>query len=170
MKRRILLTFLTASIAMTTAARADQPSLRAKLLGLWTLTEAVTVEGDNIRPWYGRRAPISGAIVFLDSGWISVQIGGSRPDKVARGDFPKLAPAERLAFFEQYYAFYGTFEIDEKAGAIQYHVTDSLLPFERGDILKRQIDIKGNTLTLVTEPRTESGKTHFNRLTWRKKH
>lgn len=166
-RRRLLASSI--GLLSATAALADEPqSLRSRLLGLWSLTDAVTVRGNDVLPWYGRRKPITGAIIFLENGWLSVQIGGGRPDKVSRGDFPKLEPAERLAFLEQYYAYYGKFEVDEIAGTVQFHVVDSLLPFERGDVLKRKATIEGETLTLVTEPRLEDGLMHFNRLVWKR--
>lgn len=167
MDRRTLLASSVGLLPAATASAESRP-LRSQLLGLWSLTEAVTIQEDNVLPWFGRRNPISGTIVFLDVGWMSVQIGGSRPEKVEREDFPKLSPDERLAFFDQYYAYYGNFQIDETLGTVHFHVIDSLLPFERGDVLKRKISIEGETLTLLTEPRKADGKTHFNRLVWKR--
>ena len=166
--RRSLLASPVGFLSVTAALANPPQSLRSRITGFWLLAEAVTIRGDEVLPWLGRRSPTTGFIVFLDNGWMTVQIAGSRPDNVSRAEFPKLSSAEKLAFFEQYYAYYGMFEVDETTETVQFSVTDSLFPFERDDVLKRRVQLEGQTLTLLTEPREEGGNSHFNRLVWTK--
>ena len=168
MDRRSLLVSSIGLLSATPAIANTPQSIRTSIIGFWLLTEAVTIRGDDIVPWFGRRNPITGFIAFFDTGWMTVQIAGSRPEKVSRSEFPKLSPTEKLAFFEQYYAYYAKFELDEATSTVQYRVVDSLLPFERNDTLKRQVQLDGPILTLLTEPREEGGRSYFNRLVWRK--
>lgn len=84
-------------------------------------------------------------------------------------DFYKLSAADRAVWFDEYYAYYGMFEVDEAARVVTHRVVNSLLPYETGTILKRDVSINEDTLSLVTPPRDDgSGKTTFNRLVWKK--
>jgi hypothetical protein len=149
-------------------AAAESPSLRSRLLGVWSLTEAVTVKGNETVPWFGRRPPITGNLIYTENGWMSVHISGAPPRAISRADFIKLPAAERVAWLDEYYAYYGTFEIDESARVVTHHVVNSLLPYETAASLKRDVSIQGNTLTLLTPPRDDGGGKTFNRLVWEK--
>jgi hypothetical protein len=164
--------FVASSVGLVAAgavsAAEQQPSLRSRLLGAWSLTEAVSITGSDIAPWSGRQTPITGILIYLDSGWMSVQISGARPDTISRADFGKLSTADRFVWLKEYYAYYGTFEIDEAARVVTHRLADSLFPYEKAANLKRSFELEGNILTLLTEPREEAGRSTFNRLVWKK--
>jgi hypothetical protein len=146
-------------VAVTSAlSAAEQQSLHARLLGVWSLTEAVTIKGNETLPWFGRRLPITGNLMYAESGWMSVQIAGAVPGTISRADFIKLPPADRVVWLDEYYAYYGTFEIDEVAHVVTHHVVNSLIPYEKATALKREVAIDRNILTLLTPPRDESGQ------------
>jgi hypothetical protein len=149
-------------------ALGQQPSWRSRLLGAWSLTEAVTVVGDDVSPWLGRQTPITGVLMYLDNGWMSAQIGGDRRGGISQVDYEKLSADERLKSLNQYYAYYGKFEIDEAARVITHRVADSLFLYEKATVYRRRFELDGETLTLLTEPRDQGGKTRFNRLIWKK--
>jgi Lipocalin-like domain len=164
-------TFVASSmgVAVTSAlSAAEQQSLHSRLLGVWSLTEAVTIKGNETLPWFGRRLPITGNLMYAESGWMSVQIAGGVPGTISRADFIKLPPADRVVWLDEYYAYYGTFEIDEVAHVVTHHVVNSLIPYEKATALKREVAIDRNILTLLTPPRDESGGRTFNRLVWKK--
>jgi hypothetical protein len=81
---------------------AEPPSWRSKLLGVWSLTEAFTVAGDEFKPWFGRTNPVTGILMYLDNGWMSVQISGARLGTISRGDFEGLSPSGRVGWFDEY--------------------------------------------------------------------
>ena len=95
--------------------------------------------------------------MYAESGWMSVQIAGAVPGTISRADFIKLPPADRVVWLDEYYAYYGTFEIDEVAHVVTHHVVNSLIPYEKATALKREVAIDRNILTLLTPPRDESG-------------
>jgi hypothetical protein len=164
-------TLLISSLGVLVASRAtaEQLSLRSRLIGMWSLTEAVTVKGNETVPWFGRHPPIKGMINYNENGWMSVQIAGAPAGEISHADFYKLSAADRAVWFDEYYAYYGTFEVDEAARVVTHRVVNSLLPYETGTILKRDVSINEDTLSLVTPPRDDgSGKTTFNRLVWKK--
>ena len=172
MDRRI---FVATSIGLMAggiqcASGTESPSWRSQLLGIWSLVDASTiaVAGDEVKPWFGRHTPITGVIIYLDNGWMSAQISGAKPGTISRGDFGKLAAADRVKWLDEYYAYYGTFEVDEAARVITHRVADSLLPYEKETVYKRKFELDNGVLALLTEPRDNGGKTTFNRLVWKK--
>ncbi|GKQ50206.1 lipocalin-like domain-containing protein [Bradyrhizobium sp. Ce-3] len=168
MDRRTFLVSSVGVLATSSSATADQLSLRSRLVGIWSLTEAVTVKGDETVPWFGRHPPITGILIYGENGWMSVQIAGAPAGTISRADFYKLSAADRAVWFDEYYAYYGTFEVDEVAHVITHHIVSSLLPYETATILKRTVSIDGDMVSLLTAARDDGGKTSFNRLVWKK--
>ncbi|WP_375778664.1 lipocalin-like domain-containing protein [Bradyrhizobium sp. ma5] len=99
---------------------------------------------------------------------MSVQIAGAPAGSISRADFNKLATANRAAWLDEYYAYYGKFELDEVARVVTHNIICSLLPYETATALRRDVSIDGDTLLLLTPPRDDGGKTTFNRLAWKK--
>ncbi|TYL80824.1 lipocalin-like domain-containing protein [Bradyrhizobium cytisi] len=111
---------------------------------------------------------MTGIVIYSENGWMSVQIAGAPAGAISRADFYKLSAADRAVWFDEYYAYYGTFEVDEVAHVLTHHVVSSLLPYETATILKRDVSIDGDKLSLLTPAREDGGKTTFNRLVWKK--
>jgi Lipocalin-like domain len=170
MKRRMFVAASAGLIAgnIPITAWAQPTSWRSRVLGSWSLVDAVAVSGDEIKPWAGRQTPITGIIMYLDSGWMSVQISGARPGVISREDFEKLKTDDRAKWLNEYYAYYGKFEVNESSRVITHYLTDALLPYEQAIVYKRSFKLDGDVLTLLTEPRVVGGKTVFNRLVWKK--
>lgn len=168
MDRRTLVATSLGLIAGGSAISEERPKGRSRVLGVWTLMDAVSITGTDVAPWSGRQTPITGTLMYLDSGWMSAQISGAKPSIISRADFLKLSPADRHTWFKEYYAYYAQFDVDEDARVITHRIVDSLLPYEKGIVYKRSFEVNGDMLTLLTEPREVGGRTTFNRLTWKK--
>lgn len=168
MDRRTFLVSSVGVLATSSSATADQLSLHSRLIGIWSLTEAVTVKGNETIPWFGRHPPITGILIYSENGWMSVQIAGAPAGTISRADFYKLSAADRAVWFDEYYAYYGTFEVDEVAHVVTHHIVSSLFPYETATSLKRDVSIDGDVLSLLTPARDDGGKTTFNRLVWKK--
>ena len=159
----------SSAVAMVSApAAAQQAALRPMLLGARSLTEAATVAGATISPWFGRTNPVSGMLIYLDNGWMSVQISGARPGAVARADYNRLSDLDKYGWLKEYYGYYGRFEVDDTSRTVTHHLVDSLLPYERQTTVRRHCELDGDRLVLVTEPRGEAGQTTSNRLVWQR--
>ncbi len=142
--------------------------MRPTLLGVWSLTEAATVTGSAVSPWFGRTNPVSGLLIYQEGGWVSVQISGARPGAVARADYNQLTDLEKYGWQKEYYGYYGRFEVDDTSQTVLHHLIDSLLPYERQTTLKRRYELDGNRLVLLTDPRVDAGPSTFNRLVWQR--
>jgi hypothetical protein len=168
MDRRTFVASSMGVVATSAISAAEQQSLRSRLLGVWSLTEAVMIKGDETVPWFGRHPPITGNLMYAENGWMSVHIAGAVPGTISRADFIKLPAADRVVWLNEYYAYYGTFEIDEVAHVVTHHIVNSLMPYETATALKRDVAIDRDMLTLLTPPREENGGRTFNRLVWKK--
>jgi hypothetical protein len=167
MDRRAFISSSAVALAVAPAV-AQQAALRPMVLGVWSLTEAATVAGTAISPWFGRTNPVNGLLIYQANGWVSVQISGARPGAIARAEYDQLSDLDKFGWQKEYYGYYGRFEIDESSRTVMHHLVDSLLPYERQTTLKRRIDLEGDRLTLLTEPRVQAGQSTFNRLVWQR--
>jgi hypothetical protein len=99
-----------------------------KLTGAWRL---VSVEGTDATFHFAYEHP-TGIITYDRSGWMAVQIdikGVRQPfvDGAASG-----TREEKVAAFDSYIAYYGTYKLDMNAQTITRHVEDASAPNWRG--------------------------------------
>ncbi len=137
------------------------------LTGTWRLVRVETIRpnGEVIPSFLGKNP--RGIIMYLPNGFMSVQITGDPPART-KGPFEEASDAEKKAVAEGYYAYYGRYEVDEKKGAVTHHVEASLRPHEVGIDYVRYYKLQGDSVTLETAPRMESGEMRVNRLVWRR--
>lgn len=167
-------TLLAATIALpcfadTLADGATPSNLAAALLGAWQLVDAVTIDADGkVGPWNGPAAPRTGVIMFTSAGLMAVQIAGARGRLAPGTDLATRPVAERLSFFDSYYAYFARFEVDAAQSLLRFHIIQSLDPSETGLTYVRGAALDGNHLTLTTKGDPDSKPGSFNRLRWRR--
>jgi hypothetical protein len=133
------------------------------LVGAWLLVSAETLgDGGQAAPAFGGRA--SGLLIYDRSGEMSLQIAGERPPVGSVEIFQSLSPQERTVFLDNYYAYFGAYEMDEAAHMVIHHVRASLRPNETGISYHRQFTIEGDRLTLASPPESHGGATVASRL------
>jgi hypothetical protein len=145
------------------APAAPAQAAAASLVGAWTLVSAETlpVEGDPT-PAFGDQA--SGVLIYDPSGEMSLQIAGDRPAVGSVEIYQSLRPIDRMVFLDNYYAYFGTYEVDEAAHWVIHRVRASLRPNESGVSYHRKFAIEGDRLTLASPPETHAGVTVASRL------
>ena len=147
---RVLLLTLSCVFLFSAESRPDNTG--KKLVGAWRL---VSVEGTDATFHFAYDHP-TGIITYDRSGWMAVQIDV----KGARRPFVK-GPAfgtgeEKMAAFDNYIAYYGTYTLDLKARTITHHLEDASPPNWRGRNNVRWFEFQGNDRLLLI-PR-EDGK------------
>ena len=111
---------------LTEAVNRKAPNmLSAKFIGAWTLQSLVTTDLDgNETNSYGP-SPI-GQIVYLDNGRMGVHV--MNPD-AELPDFSGLTPSVALVrFAENFFAYWGTYTIDDRAGTVTHHFEGDTTP------------------------------------------
>jgi len=138
------------------------------LAGAWSLVsiESFRPDGDPLPPFLGGAS--GGVLIYDKSGWMSVQVVRNPPARFA-GDEPVSTSLPELAdAFRGYYAYFGTFEVNEKEGCVVHHLKGSLRPPEVGKDYKRFFRLSGDELTLTTPVTIVEGTERVNRLVWKR--
>lgn len=89
---------------------------------------------------------------------MSVQIMSGPRDRAPARE----APVSRAG----YYAYFGAYEIDEKAQTIVHHVQGSLWADELGVSYTQDFALSGDRLLLLTAPHRVDGEVRRNRIVW----
>jgi len=127
--------------------------------GMWKLISIERVIGEVIsRPDYWMGNNPTGVIIYDSTGYMSVQIMRDPRPTFKFFDHGSGSLEEIKNAFDGYYAYFGTYEVNEKEGFVLHHVKGSLWPEEVGVTYQRMFKISGNRLMLTTP--------ESRRLTW----
>ncbi|MEP6969451.1 MAG: lipocalin-like domain-containing protein [Betaproteobacteria bacterium] len=152
---------------MTAASRADNP-----LLGTWHLVRWDISYGDGRPTSLPFGADATGLILYSGDGTMSACIARSTRSPLASDSVRSAPVAERLAAFESYFQYAGTYRVRGEPGRQQvvHRVTHALNPNFVGTEQVRDMLFAGDgTLTLSasdTVPGTNTQRHH--RLVWRR--
>ena len=143
-------------------------SVSDKLIGAWTLQSLVTTDaGGNESHPYGPEA--IGQIVYTESGRVGVHL--MRPNAILP-DVSSLTPTEALAqFATTFFAYYGTYTVDESAGTVTHHLEGAMDQTYMGTDQVRGFEFVGDDTLLLTainddELAREAGLNGTSVLTW----
>ena len=104
-------------------------SLRDKLIGAWKLVDVVKEPVDGSPPAqrpHGER-PV-GLILYTADGFMSAQIMDPDRPPAASSDWSALTPAEYADEARGYFAYAGSFEVDEERGIVTHSVRGLAVP------------------------------------------
>jgi hypothetical protein len=121
-------------------------------------------DAGDASPAFGERP--SGLLIYDRSGQMSLQIAGDRPAVGSIEIFQSLSPQDRMVFLDNYYAYFGLYEVNEADHTVIHRVRASLRPNETGISYHRQYVIEGDRLVLASPPETHAGVTTASRLTF----
>jgi hypothetical protein len=150
-----------------------QHATRQELIGAWRLV-SIQILGPNgpmADPFYN--SDPSGMLVYDASGWMSVQIAGQpRPAMDAAASRPTptdTAEVARLkaAVLDTYYAYYGTWELDEATSTVTHHIKSSLIPGESGKSYSQSVTLDGQELIFTTR-REKAGGAIVQKKVWKR--
>ncbi len=144
-----------------------QGRLRERLIGAWRLVDVVEepVDGSPVHRPHGER-PI-GLILYTSDGFMSAQIMESDRPAVLSPDWSDLAPEEYAEEARGYFAYCGSFEVDEAAGTVTHSVEASLFPGWVGSAQLRVVKFDGEALELSSaSPALSGGAQVITRLRW----
>jgi hypothetical protein len=150
----LLFALAVACVPSASPGGAGAPFRREDLIGAWRLV-GMTYSGPDGRvdPFY--QSDSGGLIIYDRSGWMSVEIGA--PHR-ATWDVPsgRLAPSDenaarlKAAALDGYYAYYGTWDFDERSSVVTHHVASALLPAEEGLDYSQSIALDHGRLVFTT--------------------
>jgi hypothetical protein len=166
-----------AALGVAPAQRAQPPRAPAvqaavggrlrkeQLIGAWRLVSMDYRGPDNasVDPFY--QPDSTGLIIYDPSGWMSVHIAGPHrqawkvpPSRLATPGSPEDS-ALKVAAFDTYYAYFGTWDLDEAQSVVTHHVLSALLPGEDGQNYGQQVALENGRLIFTTRSGPEGEQT-----------
>jgi hypothetical protein len=124
-----------------------------ELFGVWQLMslDAIRPNGEATTGWLGTTP--TGLLVYDRTGYMCVQL---------------MRDPREGSVQDGYYAYFGTFEIDERAHTTVHRVEGSLRPDEVGINYEQNVALSRDELTLMTAGHLVDGEARRNRIVWRR--
>jgi hypothetical protein len=160
---RKVATFVVAMVVSLTltppiSAAFAQQSLKDRIIGTWKVIswESLRPDGQIVNIWMGLHP--TGLIIYQPNGYMAVQImADPRPTFT---QIPATSPPPydefRNAFFG-YYAYWGTYTINDAGNGVVHNVQGSERPYEVGRKYQRSVSIDGMKL-VITTPSYKAGQ------------
>ncbi|MEP7117172.1 MAG: lipocalin-like domain-containing protein [Acidobacteriota bacterium] len=158
--RLALVAGVVALVALAGRPGLAQGTLRARIIGQWRLISSEQIF-DGAAPVFSQGPSPSGMLTYTADGHMQGQLGSTIRPKVRRAEATVEQQRELL---RTYTAYFGTFDVDERAGTVTHHRDGTLAPGERDYV--RTVVLSGNRLTLITPTTVVDGKKRFLRTTW----
>lgn len=139
------------------------------LVGAWELVDVVEepVDGSPPRRPHGHR-PV-GLILYTPDGYMSVQIMERERGRVSSCDWSQLTEEEYAEEARGYFAYAGSYEVEEERGTVTHSVGISLFPGWVGSTQVRVAELDGELLVLQSAaPACSGGRLVITRLDWRR--
>ena len=151
--------------ANSTTARPASPPLAARLVGTWSLRSRidVTASGERVaEPTLGSD-PI--ALVYFD------KAGNFAAQFMKRDRGAVVAPAasagsNNTRAVDGYDAYFGTYVVDEASGVVTTTLAGALAREHTGAVLRRAMQVDGDTLTIRLDTTAPDGRAVTRTLTW----
>lgn len=129
-----------------------------RLLGGWRLVSALT--NGKVNPERGQNP--TGLIFYDPSGWMSVNIRGDHPPIELAGERPTAEESHEA--LRTYWAYFGTYTVDEQAKTVTHHRTGSANPgWQRHPDYVRAYEFLGPDRVVL---RPEAPARNGNELVW----
>ena len=154
---------------------APKPAAQ-QLIGVWDLVsyEDHRPNGEVLHRW-GRHP--SGVLTYSRAGRMTVQFmrdpratfAGGRvwsPDNQTL--LPSASAQEIRDAYTGYYAYYGTYDVDERAQTVTHHIKASLRSHEVGADNVRAFKLSGDQLVLRLEVTADDGEKRTRLIVWRR--
>ena len=172
-----VVTVAVASLLWTsglTAGQATQPSERRNLLGVWELVSLQDHRPNgDVLDWMGKKP--SGTLIYSPNGRMTIQImrdprpfAGPMWSSDGHNLLPSASATEIRDAYSGYYAYFGTWDADERAHTVTHHVRASLRSAEVGSDYVRPYELFGEQLVLRYPVSAPDGEGRTRVLIWRR--
>jgi hypothetical protein len=138
----------------------DALAIRQSLVGAWSLLECAELLQDGFR-----RLPLGdharGQVIYTDDGRMSAQLVRAGRASFPSDDYRTAAVADVAEAFQQYFGYFGRYEVDVAAGTVTHFIEGAMVPN-----LENKAEVRSFRLEqgrLVLEAATPWG---FIRNTW----
>jgi hypothetical protein len=135
------------ALSFATLVASAQDRSAAALVGTWkVITYEDRTAGQPVRYPFGEKP--RGQLMYDATGHMSIQLMKMPHPKVASGDEASVTPAEKVALYDAYTAYFGTYTVDVKRSIVTVHVEGDLADVFVGTDQERPFEISGDRLFL----------------------
>lgn len=137
------------------------------LVGSWQLEkyEISDQKGQPVLLW-GSSA--SGLLIYLNNGFMSVQVSNNNRPLFANDDLRAGSTEEIFQAFTGYTAYFGTYDYQKKSNCVFHYVDQSVFPNWNGVTHTRYVSLQDNKLTLRTPPILINGEFCEMHMYWQR--
>jgi hypothetical protein len=140
-----------AADALIAGVAFAQQALKERVVGMWRLLswESVRSNGEAVNVWMG--AHPTGTIMYLPNGYMAVQVlADPRPTFADNPATTSSASDEFRGAYWGYYAYWGTYTVNDAGDGVVHNVLASERPNEVGMKYPRSVSINGAKLVITT--------------------
>ena len=135
------------------------------IVGTWALVSSEWKRADDLHANpFG--AGSTGVLMYDASAHMSAQI--MHADRPPVANAPSTIDVAFAVAIPGYLAYFGTYEVDEAAGAVSHNIIASSFPAWVGESNRRRYSIEGDTLTLRDDLTTADGIAVAAATVWRR--
>jgi hypothetical protein len=136
-----------------------------RFCGVWRLMsyEFRLADGILIRPM---GQGVRGLLMYERTGYMMLQVIDPERPRFQSDDWLRGTVDEICAAWEGVFAYYGTFEVDERRQMIIHHIQGATFPNWIGAARELFFEFADNRLTLMTLPMPLAGEQAVGYLTW----
>jgi Lipocalin-like domain len=149
--------FVLLTLTSPMSAAFAQQGLKDRIVGTWKIVswESLRPDGRAVNIWMG--AHPTGVIMYQPNGYMAVQIMADPRPTFAQNPATSSSSNDefRNAFFG-YYAYWGTYTINDAGNGVTHNVQASERPAEVGMKYARSVSIDGTKL-IITTPSYKAG-------------
>lgn len=139
-----------------TSAPLPTRNLATEIIGLWQLVSYEDRDSNGLAVYPYGRSP-AGVIMYDASGNMAIQIMKQPPPAVSSDDWDKFTPAEKVALWDGYVAYFGRYEVDTRNNTVIHLPEADLSRLYIGRREIRHPTISGDTL-IITETWEQGGR------------
>lgn len=125
------------------------PSIEPDMVGTYRLIDWQMIQNDSVTYPYG--ADASGQLQYSADGGMSLQLNKGKRNKFGTLDRSALDSEASARAYTSYFAYWGTFQVNQDSGLIYHFVEECLHPDWNHTTQTRMFKIQNDTLYLSTE-------------------
>ena len=135
------------------------------LVGSWRLISSEGHRSDGSIVYDQGETP-AGRAMFDANGRLSLHLTNPNRRNFVSGDFLRPTADECIEAVRDYFGYFGSYNVDEDAGVLTFHIEGAAYPNYVGTDQKRFFEIEGNRLILRTPPERAGGADVTYYVTW----
>lgn len=150
MRTTFAVRFVILFLGFVSVAHAQAAKETSAIVGTWRLVAYKDIPDKGpVHCPFGEQP--EGLLVYGADGYMSIQVMRTPHPKVASGDEEKVTVDEKVALYDAYTAYFGTYKVNTALHVVTTHVLADMADIFVGRDEERPYELQGDRLTLTPE-------------------